>query len=472
MKKLITLILLFTITLFYSIPTQAYTLDGNDIPLVQTKNLFSNNVAQTLTVNGITIQSFGNGEFLFNGQPTTFSRVGLFNELNSQASAADIVANTNNFTIKNATNYRVSFSVVSGSITNPGNAGLNLLTSTANFINIYNLAGAETLTAASAATSAYFYIAMDTPVVFTNYRVRFQIEEGTTRTSYVKNLLTLNNIFLDSQLFLNPNFDNTSNYTISFNGSITNGNLTFPTFNPTITTQPQTHSIGNVLYYTTYAKRDNTTGSYNVGFLNSANLLISETPITTLTNIYSRQSSQMTLTDNVVNFRIGRVVGNSNVFIDQHGLYNLTTLGISFLSKETMDHYFRVWESNNAYIQGYNDGYTDGYNDGYTDGFNDGYDDGFDDGVASDTSFAVGYALGLSQGADMETGSSLLILIVALIGFILMIIGFITKRGIFNLLSTGAFIVLGGLLVEFVGFIIIAIGLVLINIYYAFFGNV
>jgi hypothetical protein len=72
----------------------------------------------------------------------------------------------------------------------------------------------------------------------------------------------------------------------------------------------------------------------------------------------------------------------------------------------------------------------------------------------------------------METGSSLLILIVALIGFVMMIFGFTTKRGIFNLLSVAAFVVLGTLLVEFVGFIIITIGLVIINIYYAFFGDI
>jgi hypothetical protein len=108
----------------------------------------------------------------------------------------------------------------------------------------------------------------------------------------------------------------------------------------------------------------------------------------------------------------------------------------------------------------------------YQNGFTAGFGDGYQQGVQEDNAYALGYARGLLEGSDMETGSSLLILIVALIGFILMIIGFITKRGIFNLLSTGAFIVLGGLLVEFVGFIIIAIGLVLINIYYAFFGNV
>jgi hypothetical protein len=139
---------------------------------------------------------------------------------------------------------------------------------------------------------------------------------------------------------------------------------------------------------------------------------------------------------------------------------NLTALGLTNLTKDVVDYYYQEYERNKAFIEGYDEG------------FDVGYDEGFDDGVASDTSYAVGYALGLSEGEDMETGSSLLILIVALIGFVMMIFGFTTKRGIFNLLSVGAFVVLGTLLVEFVGFIIIAIGLVIINIYYAFFGDV
>jgi hypothetical protein len=107
----------------------------------------------------------------------------------------------------------------------------------------------------------------------------------------------------------------------------------------------------------------------------------------------------------------------------------------------------------------------------FASGFEVGFGEGYLAGVMEDNAYALGYARGLSEGQDMETGSSLLILIVALIGFVMMIFGFTTKRGIFNLLSVGAFVVLGTLLVQFVGFVIIAIGLVLINIYYAFFGD-
>lgn len=107
----------------------------------------------------------------------------------------------------------------------------------------------------------------------------------------------------------------------------------------------------------------------------------------------------------------------------------------------------------------------------FQDGFTAGFGEGYLKGVIEDNAYALGYARGLLEGSDMETGSSLLILIVAVIGFVMMIFGFTTKRGIFNLLSVAAFIVLGTLLVQFVGFVIIAIGLVFINVYYAFFGD-
>jgi hypothetical protein len=52
-----------------------------------------------------------------------------------------------------------------------------------------------------------------------------------------------------------------------------------------------------------------------------------------------------------------------------------------------------------------------------------------------------------------------------------MIFGFASKLRIFNLLAVGAFVVLGFLLIEFVGFIIILFGLIFVNVYYTFFGE-
>jgi len=107
----------------------------------------------------------------------------------------------------------------------------------------------------------------------------------------------------------------------------------------------------------------------------------------------------------------------------------------------------------------------------YESGYDDGFGDGYLTGVAEDNAYAIGYAKGLIDGGDMETGSSILIFVVAAIGFIMMIFGFTTRRGIFNLLSVGAFVVLGAMLAQYIGFIIIAIGLVIINVYYAFWGD-
>ncbi|MEX0595462.1 MAG: hypothetical protein WD512_03100, partial [Candidatus Paceibacterota bacterium] len=88
----------------------------------------------------------------------------------------------------------------------------------------------------------------------------------------------------------------------------------------------------------------------------------------------------------------------------------------------------------------------------YQNGFTAGFGEGYLTGVMEDNAYALGYARGLLEGSDMETGSSLFILIVGAIGFIMMIFGFTTKRGIFNLLSVAAFVVLGGVLAEYVAF--------------------
>jgi hypothetical protein len=123
---------------------------------------------------------------------------------------------------------------------------------------------------------------------------------------------------------------------------------------------------------------------------------------------------------------------------------------------------------------GQSDSYTAGVESttAFQEGYEVGFGFGYQAGVEEDNAYALGYARGLSEGADMETGSSIIILVVGAIGFIMMIFGFTTKRRIFNLLSVGAFIVLGGLLAQYVGFIIITIGLVIVNVYYTFWGEI
>jgi uncharacterized protein YcfL len=75
------------------------------------------------------------------------------------------------------------------------------------------------------------------------------------------------------------------------------------------------------------------------------------------------------------------------------------------------------------------------------------------------------------DGVSTEIEAIGSILIFTIIGFTLMIFGFTSRRRLFNLLSIGAFVVLGFLLIEFVGFIIILFGLIFINVYYTFFGD-
>jgi hypothetical protein len=379
MKKLITLLLLFTITLFYSIPTQAYTLDANDIPIAELNGLTLNEVFDgTSLIESeqdlpILTQSEFDTNWQLGGSSAGVSKTYVVTE-NVLTMTHTTSVSSRNFrvftpTILSTDKYyihqKLNINMISNSV-------LNIIFQNRNNSVLVNDVTLETLTN-NGGFQSYSYIV--NPSGGNEFRVQYHDETG---TSIGTSTIQLKDVYL----FNITNLIDNNQY--------------------------------SPIYETTFD-------------------LMSDAEIQT----------QM---DNWIIY--------PQYFID----YN--TLGIDTLTQAEMEEYFQTWQINNAYIKGYNDGYDDGF------------DDGFDDGVASETSFAVGYALGLSQGADMETGSSLLILIVALIGFILMIIGFITKRGIFNLLSTGAFIVLGGLLVEFVGFIIIAIGLVLINIYYAFFGNV
>jgi hypothetical protein len=228
----------------------------------------------------------------------------------------------------------------------------------------------------------------------------------------------------------------------------------------------------------------------NVYYVNSSILPLYS--VQTYHQIGGQNSSPYSITPNIWNF-ISSIVTASNTTrfrlfhntitsyaindiwqVKEAHAINLTALGLTSLNKATLDYYYNIWYDNNIYIQGYNEGLvaSEAYANGFNTGYELGYGDGYQDAVEEDNAYALGYAKGLLEGGDMETGSSLLILIVAAIGFIMMIFGFATKRRIFNLLSVGAFIVLGGLLAEFVGFIIITVGLVFVNVYYTFFGDI
>jgi hypothetical protein len=271
------------------------------------------------------------------------------------------------------------------------------------------------------------------------------------------NNLTLREVFIDNNIILNSEFNNgTANWTIiGATGSVVNGIYTFTAFEfiGRIQSTPPISILNNVYYHASRV-RVSTTGVFSV--LLNGNASIQHPG----NNVFMTLTARETALVGNDSFSILDTKSTGSTFtpieVDYFRAYNLTALGLTSLSKLELDFFYNEFEKISAFIEGYNDG----------------YDEGFDDGVASETSYAVGYALGLSEGEDMETGSSLLILIVAAIGFIMMIFGFATKRRIFNLLSVGAFIVLGGLLAEFVGFIIITVGLVFVNVYYTFFGDI
>jgi len=168
---------------------------------------------------------------------------------------------------------------------------------------------------------------------------------------------------------------------------------------------------------------------------------------TTATTAYFRFSTAPLTSKNTIQFEVGSGATSYEAFATP-----TTTLNLTFLfgvgnepNKATMDGYYAEYEEYLEYLYVCCNIFAT-----QTISFETIY---FDDGVSTEI---------------QRLGS---ILIFTLIGFTLMIFGFVSRRRIFNLLSIGAFIVLGFLLVEFVGFIIILFGLVFINVYYTFFGE-
>jgi hypothetical protein len=110
--------------------------------------------------------------------------------------------------------------------------------------------------------------------------------------------------------------------------------------------------------------------------------------------------------------------------------------------------------------------------DGYYQDYEDWQDYSFILPLAFNTQTLSFETIYFDDGVSTEIERLGSILIFTLIGFTLMIFGFASKRRIFNLLSIGAFIVLGVLLAEFAGFLIIVFGLVVLNLYYTFLGDI
>jgi len=177
---------------------------------------------------------------------------------------------------------------------------------------------------------------------------------------------------------------------------------------------------------------------------------------------------------------------------------NMTSLGITSLTVSQLDNFYDLYENieNNTFIYtGYSTDFinptfafdnkllnlTDIFGAGnepnqatieqYYDDYLDWEDYSFILPLAFNTQTISFETIYFDDGVSTEIERLGSILIFTLIGFTLMIFGFASKRRIFNLLAVGAFIVLGFLLIEFVGFIIILFGLIFVNVYYTFFGE-
>jgi uncharacterized protein YcfL len=220
--------------------------------------------------------------------------------------------------------------------------------------------------------------------------------------------------------------------------------------------------------------------------------------------IFNRASVFWTQASDKVNFEIrlrftpNAIVGDI-INIDDVYLIDLTTLGLTSLTKTNLDNFYDLFFNinNNNFI--YADGYATTFiNPTYVfdkkilnltaifgsgnepdeitmDGYYAEYEEYLEylyvccNIFATQTiSFETIY---FDDGVSTEIQRLGSILIFTLIGFTLMIFGFASKRRIFNLLAVGAFVVLGFLLIEFVGFIIILFGLIFVNVYYTFFGE-
>jgi len=337
----------------------------------------------------------------------------------------------------------------------------------------------------------------------------------------VINGITIEDIFIDSDNY----FDNTIDWNVLNNRSLNNvfitsqlnasiANNQWTTFNQAFfdingyvllnqafsTIRDNSFSVQpiNSQFYFRYTILENNS---LIGQLRTGNFASGEIFVSTLLTptvgthsfiINSRNGAMNVLFINLDPYTSG------DIKISEALTYNLTTLGISSLTKTNLDNFYSLFENvnnNNFIYTGYSTNFVnptfafDSKLINLTDIFGAGnepnqatieqyYDDYLEyleylyvccNIFATQTiSFETIY---FDDGVSTEIQRLGSILIFTLIGFTLMIFGFVSRRRIFNLLSIGAFIVLGFLLIDFVGFIIILFGLVFINVYYTFFGE-
>lgn len=281
---------------------------------------------------------------------------------------------------------------------------------------------------------------------------------------------TLTDMFETNNLILTGDMESSTGWSGS---GVISGGVNTITANGTFVNSRYTTSYisvaGHKIYYVVEVKSINLVGNQNfyVDGLSGANLTTTNLVLGSNIGFLSSIGTARTYTNPTIDFYVQPSTTSGTIVFDNAYAINLSTIfGVGTEpTRFQVDIYYRDYQQYKSYELGLVS--TTAYSEGYDVGFGEGYDTG----VAEDNAYAIGYSKGLVDGGDMETGSSILIFVVAAIGFIMMIFGFTTRRGIFNLLSVGAFVVLGAMLAQYIGFIIIAIGLVIINVYYAFWGD-
>jgi hypothetical protein len=310
------------------------------------------------------------------------------------------------------------------------------------------------------------------------------------------NNLTLNELFIDNnQIDLTDTTVVAGRVTPTFIGDnqidfVVNGvNNDMFRFNNII------YTSGDVFYFNVEVK-GNASGTFRLQF----NATLSNTFQFGMTPDFTYNSNISTAPVTSTFFRTGNsgyIIGETFSIKNPH-LLNLTSLGLTSLTKTNLDNYYELHRNvigNNFTYSGYLTTFinpTYGYDEKLLnltaifgagnepdettmDGFYAAYEEYLEYLYVCCTVFenqTISYEVYyFDDGVSSEIEQLGSILIFTLIGFTLMIFGFVSKRRIFNLLSIGAFVVLGVLLAEFTGFLVIVFGLVVLNLYYTFLGD-
>jgi len=323
----------------------------------------------------------------------------------------------------------------------------------------------------------------------------------------ILNNQTLNELFIDNQLLLNNNFlidnnndglaDNWITIGTLYVNTLNNGvqRVTYGTNTNNFITISQSITINTATTYYINSNVNTDIGNMALLFRNGVTGAIRNN-FGTFNN-----SAVVTSTQTATTFQFytdGSISPTRYIELSYVYLINLTSLGLTSLTQSQLDNFYNLFDNiknNNFIYTGYSTNFVnptfafDNKLLNLTDIFGAGnepnqatieqyYDDYLDyleylyvccNIFATQTiSFETIY---FDDGVSTEIERLGSILIFTLIGFTLMIFGFASKRRIFNLLAVGAFVVLGFLLIEFVGFIIILFGLIFVNVYYTFFGE-